>query len=102
MKQPPGFEDPKFPAKEGWVWELFKSLYGLKQAGHIWNATLHAFIVEIGFVRAQSDLCVYTKVHNKQRMAISVHVDDVLAAATAAQAEWLRQELDSLSPQPSG
>ena len=45
-------------------------------------------------MRAQSDLCVYTKVHNKWRMAISVHVDDVLAAATAAQAEWLCQELD--------
>ena len=52
------------------------------------------FIVEIGFVCAQSDLCVYTKVHNKQCMAISVHVDDMLAAATAAQAEWLCQELD--------
>ena len=57
-------------------------------------ARAHAFIVEIGFVRAQSDLCVYTKVHNKRHMAISVHVDDVLAAATAAQAEWLHQELD--------
>ena len=31
MKQPPGFEDSKFPVKEGWVWELLKSLYGLKQ-----------------------------------------------------------------------
>jgi hypothetical protein len=94
MKQPPGFEDSKFPAKDGWVWELLKSLYGLKQAGHIWNATLHAFIVEIGFTRANSDLCVYTKKHGGKRMAISVHVDDVLAAATPAQAEWLRQELD--------
>ena len=45
-------------------------------------------------MHTQSNLCVYIKVHNKQRMAISVHVDDVLAAATAAQAEWLRQELD--------
>ena len=35
MKQPPGFEDFKFPVKDGWVWELLKSLYSLKQAGHI-------------------------------------------------------------------
>ena len=50
--------------------------------------------MEIGFVCAQSDLCVYTKVLNQRHMAISMHVNDVLAAATAAQAEWLCQELD--------
>ena len=94
MKQPPGFEDPKYPAKEGWVWELLKSLYGLKQAGHIWNATLHTFIVELGFKRARSDLCVYIKIHEKTRMAVSIHVDDILTAATPTQAEWLRKELD--------
>ena len=52
------------------------------------------FIVEIGFTCTNSDLCVYTKKHVRRRMVISVHVDDVLAAATPAQAEWLRQELD--------
>ena len=66
----------------------------MKKTGHIWNATLHAFIVEIGFTRANSDLCVYTKKHRGKCMAISVHVNDVLAAATPAQAEWLCQELD--------
>ena len=94
MKQPPGFEDPKYPAKDGWVWELLKSLYGLKQAGHIWNATLHTFIVELGFKRACSDLCVFIKIHEKTRMAVSIHVDDILTAATPTQAEWLHKELD--------
>ena len=66
----------------------------MKQAGHIWNAMFHAFIVEIGFTRANSDLCVYTKKHVKRHMVISMHVNNVLTAATPAQTEWLHQELD--------
>ena len=44
IKQLPGFEDSKFPAKS------------LMQAGHIWNAMLHTFIMKIGFTHANSDL----------------------------------------------
>ena len=66
----------------------------MKQTGHIWNATLHTFIVEIGFTCTNSDLYVYTKKYMRRCMVISVHVDDVLTTATSTQAEWLHQELD--------
>ena len=33
VKQPPGFEDPKFPTH---IYKLKKALYGLKQAPHAW------------------------------------------------------------------
>ena len=32
MEQPPGFEEP---GKENWVWQLQKSIYGMKQASRI-------------------------------------------------------------------
>jgi len=32
MEQPPGFECPR---KEDWVWQLLKSIYGMKQASHV-------------------------------------------------------------------
>src|SRR6266567_8324909 len=36
MEQPPGFEEP---GKEGWVMQLHKSIYGMKQVSRIWNQT---------------------------------------------------------------
>jgi hypothetical protein len=38
MEQPPGFEEP---GKEDYVWQLNKSIYGMKQASRIWNKTFH-------------------------------------------------------------
>jgi hypothetical protein len=43
MYQPAGFEEP---GKEDWVWKLCRSLYGMKQAGRIWNRTMHARMLE--------------------------------------------------------
>ena len=42
MKQPEGYDD-----KSGNVFELFKTLYGLKQGAHDWSETLDNFIVNI-------------------------------------------------------
>ncbi|RAN66229.1 hypothetical protein B5P40_32135, partial [Bacillus sp. SRB_8] len=58
MVQPEGFisEDPKL------VCRLKKSLYGLKQAGLVWNDTINRFITEtLHFKRLSSDACVYVK-----------------------------------------
>jgi hypothetical protein len=57
MKQPIKFEDSRYPDM---VWALQKGLYGLKQAGNIWNAAIHGYILELGFKRMSADLCVYT------------------------------------------
>jgi hypothetical protein len=81
MKQPQGFIDPQHPSK---VCELLKSLYGLKQAGNIWNATIHNYLIELGFKRSPSDLCVYTK-NMEGRIVAALHVDDFLLAATPSQ-----------------
>ena len=90
MRQPVGFEEP---GHKGLVCELDKGLYGLKQAGNIWNAAIHAYILELGFSRTSADLCVYTVDKFGTRMAIGLHVDDFLVAATPQQFEWFTTAL---------
>ena len=46
MHQPKGYEERGSEAK---VTKLKKGLYGLKQAGQEWYATLHTFLIRIGF-----------------------------------------------------
>ena len=45
VRQPPDFENPKFPNH---VFKLHKSLYGLKQAPRVWYEHLKAFLLEKG------------------------------------------------------
>jgi hypothetical protein len=47
VKQPPGFENPKYHNK---VYKLSKALYGLKQAPQAWHARLKTFLLEHGYV----------------------------------------------------
>src|SRR3954462_1075426 len=48
VKQPPGFEDSKFPNH---VFKLTKALYGLKQAPRAWYERLSLFLLENNFSR---------------------------------------------------
>jgi hypothetical protein len=74
MRQPTGFEDKHYP---NLVWELLKGLYSLKQVGNIWNAAIHSYILEIGFIRTSADFCVYTITFlGGDRMIITIHVDN--------------------------
>ncbi|RXW15700.1 hypothetical protein EST38_g10156 [Candolleomyces aberdarensis] len=56
MKQPPGFDD-----KSGQVCRLHRLLYGLKQAGNVWNKEFNATMKEIGFSQLKSDYCCYIR-----------------------------------------
>jgi hypothetical protein len=78
MKQLVRFEDSRYPDM---VWALQKSLYGLKQAGNIWNAAIHRYILELDFKRTSADFCVYTiSFKGGDRMIIAIHVDNFLVA----------------------
>ena len=55
MQQPEGFE----VVGPDHVCRLRKSLYGLMQAGRVWNRTLHSVISSMGFNRVQSDHGLY-------------------------------------------
>jgi hypothetical protein len=81
MEQPPGFEDPHKPDH---VWELLKGLYGMKQAGRLWNAELNgAMEDDFAYHRVSVDHCLYVKRTDEDYAAAAVHVDDTLAIGTS-------------------
>jgi hypothetical protein len=65
--------------------KLQRSLYGLKQAGRIWNNLLHAQLLDIGYTRCKTDLCLYFKRKECDIAIVDVYVDDLLASATSPQ-----------------
>ncbi len=56
MWQPKGYEEK---GSEGKVAKLWKGLYSLKQAGQEWYATLHDFLVQLGFRHTHADYSVF-------------------------------------------
>jgi hypothetical protein len=57
MKQPDGFCDPEQPQA---VCKLNKAIYGLKQAGMVWNKQLDLFLTQdAGCIRTSADPCLY-------------------------------------------
>lgn len=80
MEQPAGFEEP---GKEEWVCELRKGLYGMKQAGRIWNQTLNERMVSWGFERLACESCIYYRKSPTGTTIAAVHVDDFLSIASS-------------------
>jgi len=58
MEQPSGY---LVLGKEHWVWRLKKGLYGLVQAGRMWNDKLNAHMNSVGYSATAKDPAVYIK-----------------------------------------
>ena len=79
VKQPPGFENQKFPNH---VYKLFKSLYGLKQAPRAWYDRLSKFLLENDFNRGKIDSTLFVKHKNDDLLIVQVYVDDIIFGST--------------------
>ena len=77
MKQPTGFGDGS-----GLICLLIKSIYGLKQAGRVWNAEFDRAIRQLGFRLLISDPCTYILREGDDFVIVTVWVDDLLLFAT--------------------
>ena len=55
---------------------LHKGIYGLKQAGRLWNKKFNATLISLGFLRCENDPCCY--VLKDKSMIVMVHVDDCI------------------------
>jgi hypothetical protein len=64
--------------------KLLKSIYGLKQAGALWNQFLTNVLLKLHFIQAPCDPCVFTKFNSDtgEDIDICLHVDDILCSAT--------------------
>ena len=60
VQQPPGYEQTDSTGSK-LSCHLKKSLYGLKQSGKNWHATLTDFLKSKGFIPNTNDPCVYTR-----------------------------------------
>ena len=63
-----------------YVCKLRKSLYGLKQAGRVWNKTLQSVLLSMGFQQVQSDHGLYIFHKDGIRIFMPVFVDDITLA----------------------
>jgi hypothetical protein len=77
MKQPPGYAE-KGPEGKTLTARLYKTLYGLKQAGHRWYQKLVEIMTKLGFSRSEVDSAVFYRRDEmlKILIIILVHVDD--------------------------
>ena len=64
------------------VLKLLMSLYGLKQAGRLWNELLHSTLIYFEFEQCKTDMCLYFKRLKKDLVIVGVYVDDLLVTAS--------------------
>jgi hypothetical protein len=75
VRQPPGFESPKYPDR---VYKLSMALYGLKQASRAWCARLKLFLLEHGYVMDSVDKMLFTLNHGTDFLLVQIYVDDII------------------------
>jgi hypothetical protein len=78
---------PKLVAKllnmaENEVWELQKTLYGLKQSAHRWHQDFTAEMIRLGFTACPDDACLFRRSDKRGELIIGVHVDDCVVIAS--------------------
>jgi hypothetical protein len=75
VRQPPGFENPKYPHR---VYKLSKALYRLKQALRTWYARLKMFLLEHGYVMGSVDKTIFTLKYGIDFLLAQIYVDDII------------------------
>ena len=75
VKQPPGFENPKFSNR---VYKLQKVLYGLKQAPRAWYDRLKTFLLAQGFKMGRVDKTLFLMRYGTDFLLVQICVDDII------------------------
>jgi hypothetical protein len=75
VRQPPGFESPKYPNR---VYNLSEALYGLKQVSRAWYARLKTFLLEHGYVMGCVDKTLFTLNHGTDFLLVQIYMDDII------------------------
>jgi hypothetical protein len=75
VRQPPGFESPKYRDR---MCKFSKALYGLKQALWAWYARLKTFLLEHGYVMGSVDKTLFTLNHGTDFLLVQIYVDDII------------------------
>ena len=73
----------------GLVCRILQSLYGLKQAGRLWNKKIVKFFLDLGFVDTNGDPCIllYRDLTNDIIIMVGIYVDDIVIASNCDKAK---------------
>jgi len=64
--------------KQGNVYKLWRSIYGLKQSAIQWYFKFHQVVTSNGFMMIEEDHCVYVKRSKSNFLILSLYADDIL------------------------
>ena len=91
MDQPHGFDNGL-----GCVCKLIQSLYGLHQAGNVWNRKFNETMKNIGFIQLKADPCCYLRCQGKEFDILLIWVDNIISIATSTtQNNTVEQDLST-------
>ncbi|TPX50909.1 DNA-directed DNA polymerase [Synchytrium endobioticum] len=91
MKPPEGYK-PEYSSDT--VMKVNKSIYGLKQAGRMWNQKIHSVLIKIGLTATVSDPTIYYKIQENESTFLMLFVDDMLLASSSmASLEHIKSKL---------
>jgi hypothetical protein len=80
VKQPPSFENPKYPNR---VYKFSKTLFRLKQVPRAWYARLKIFLLEHGYVMGSIDKTLCTLNHGNDFLLVQIYVDDIIFSGSS-------------------
>jgi hypothetical protein len=80
VRQPLGFESPKYPNR---VYKLSKALYRLKQLTRAWYARLKTFLLEHGYVMGSVDKTLFTLNNGTDFLLVQIYVDDIIFGSSS-------------------
>jgi hypothetical protein len=83
MKQPPGYEDNKYPH---YVCKLDKALYGLKQTPRARYSRLSEKLVSLGFHASKADTSLFLYMKESLTIYLLVYVDDIIVVSFSPRA----------------
>ena len=72
MRQPTGYED-----ETNRVCRLLRPIYGLKQAGNVWNADFDQTMTKLGYRQLRTDYCASALKTSEDLSILIVWVDDI-------------------------
>nr|GFC25250.1 putative ribonuclease H-like domain-containing protein [Tanacetum cinerariifolium] len=90
VMQPPGFQDPEYPAR---VYKVEKAMYGLHQAPRAWYGTLSKYLLINGFQKGTRDQTLFIRRQRGYFILVQVYVDDIIFGSSNPQ---LYREFEAL------
>nr|GEU54646.1 hypothetical protein [Tanacetum cinerariifolium] len=82
VMQPPGFQDPEYPAR---IYKVEKAMYGLHQAPRAWYGTLSKYLLTNGFQRGTIDQTLFIRRQIGDFILVQIYMDDIIFGSSNPQ-----------------